>query len=344
MVADAAIDSLGMREHILGRPERVLRILDAIGEVEGLPSHESVANVVILGIGEAALAGDLVSAVAGPFMAVPVLVHRGADLPSFVGPDTLVVVLSASGGSDETIIAAEAAFESGASMLAITRIDGRLAELAASWRIPLVGLPVDVATRLALTPLVVAALVALEQIGLYPGARQWIASAAVQLARRRDQVGGADDVVRGIARTVGRTMPVIYGAGPVGAVAALRWKQQFNLSAKIPAFFNSVPELCHNEIAGWGQHGDVTRQVFTRIDLRHDDEHPHDHERFERVADLTLEVVADVVRVDAAGEGTLAQLVDLVFIGDLVAVELALAEGVDPGPTPAVDAVRAAIG
>ena len=28
-----------------------------------------------------------------------------------------------------------------------------------------------------------------------------------------------------------------------------------------------VPELCHNEICGWGQHGDVTRQVFTLVPL-----------------------------------------------------------------------------
>ena len=52
----------------------------------------------------------------------------------------------------------------------------------------------------------------------------------------------------------------------VGAVAAMRWKCEVNENAKAPAFCNRLPELCHNEVAGWGQHGDVTRQVFTLVE------------------------------------------------------------------------------
>ena len=64
-------------------------------------------------------------------------------------------------------------------------------------------------------------------------------------------------------------------------MAATRWKTQVNENAKVPAFANAMPELCHNEICGWGQHGDLTRQVFQLVLLRHDDEHPQDTRRFE---------------------------------------------------------------
>src|SRR5690606_14937486 len=134
--------------------------------------------------------------------------------------------------------------------------DGHLAALAADWRTPVIELPADVTPRMELVPLAVTPLLALEQMGLFPGARAWLTSAAAQLARRRDAMVAGDDPARRIARTVGRTFPIVYGAGPIGAVAALRWKQQFNLTAKVPAFSNSIPELCHNEIAAWGQHGD----------------------------------------------------------------------------------------
>lgn len=333
-------DSLGLRDAINAGPERVRRILDTTPAVEGLPPTDRVANVVVIGMGEAALAGDLLRAVAGPFMPVPLVVHRGYELPSFVAPDTLVLALSVSGSTDETIAATEAAFEAGAHLVSVTRADGHLAELARSWQTPLVELPEDVGPRLEFVPLSVAALLALEQIGFYPGGREWVEGAANQLARRRDQLSRPDDVAATVARAIGRTIPLVYGAGPVGRVAAMRWKQQFNLTAKIPAFSSFVPELCHNEIAGWGQHGDVTRQVFTQIDLRHDDEHPKDTARFAQVDEITLEVVADIVTVDADGDGTLAQLLDLVLIGDLVAMEIAVREGIDPGPAPAVEAVR----
>jgi glucose/mannose-6-phosphate isomerase len=333
-------DSLDLRGHILRRPDVLNGIVAAGGSVDGLPDLGKVANVVVIGIGEAAVAGDLIATIAGPFMSVPLVVHRGYELPSFVGPDTFVIALSASGSTEETVEATEAAYEAGAALLSVTGRAGHLAELSEVWRTPVLALPEDLNPRFELVPLAVASFLALEQMGAFPGAREWIGLAVDQLERRRDEVLGGPDPAAAIARTIGRTFPVIYGAGPIGAVAALRWKHQFNLSAKVPAISSAIPDLCHNEIAGWGQHGDVTRQVFTRIDLRHDHEHPHDTERFERVAEMTLEVVGEVARLDAGGEGALAQLLDLMFVGDLCAVELALSQGVDPGPVPAVEALR----
>ncbi len=333
-------DSTGLRDALLRRPELVAGFVDPIAQIDGLPTREQISNIVVIGMGEAALAGDLVDAVAGPFTSVPIVVHRGYELPSFVAPDSLVIALSVSGTTDETIEATEAAYEAGAPLLSVTRADGHLAELVDAWGTPMVVLPDDVGPRLELVPLALASLLALEQIGFFPGGREWIAQAVEQLRRRRDQLAGPASPAATLARAIGRTLPVIYGAGPIGRVAAMRWKQQFNLAAKVPAFTSFVPELCHNEISGWGQHGDVTRQVFTQVNLRHAEEHPHDTARFDQVDALTLEVVAEILTVTAEGEGSLAQLLDLVYLGDLTAVELALAEGVDPGPAPAVEAVR----
>jgi glucose/mannose-6-phosphate isomerase len=125
----------------------------------------------------------------------------------------------------------------------------------------------------------------------------------------------------------------------LGGVAAQRWKNQVNENAKAPAFAATSPELCHNEICGWGQHGDMTRQVFTLVELRHDEEHPQESRRFELVRDIMAEVVHDVVEVRAAGEGPLAQLFDLTLVGDFVSLHLAAQEGIDPGPVPAKDEV-----
>ncbi len=139
-----------------------------------------------------------------------------------------------------------------------------------------------------------------------------------------------------IARRIGRTIPLIYGAQAVGAAAAVRWKNQVNENAKSPAFCSVYPELGHNELAGWGQLGDVTRQVLTLVNLRHDAEHPQVARRFAIVTEMLREVMADVIEVRASGEGDLAQLLDLSLIGDFVSLHLAAAEGVDPGPVPAL--------
>ena len=93
-------------------------------------------------------------------------------------------------------------------------------------------------------------------------------------------------------------------------------------------------------MAGWGQNGDATRQLITLVNLRHDAEHPQVGRRFDLVADVLREVVADIVEVRAAGEGDLAQLLDLALIGDFVSLHLAGHEGIDPGPIPVLDELK----
>jgi glucose/mannose-6-phosphate isomerase len=113
-----------------------------------------------------------------------------------------------------------------------------------------------------------------------------------------------------------------------------------NENAKSPAFYSVYPELGHNEVAGWGQHGDVTRQVLTLVNLRHDAEHPQVSRRFAIVTEMIREVMSDVIEVRAQGEGDLAQFFDLALIGDFVSLYLAASEGVDPGPVPVLEDLK----
>jgi glucose/mannose-6-phosphate isomerase len=191
---------------------------------------------------------------------------------------------------------------------------------------------------MAIPPLVV-----LEDIGLFTGASQWIEFAIEQLSSRRDRLMKPGSRAEQIAHALARTIPLVYGDTGIGGTAAMRWKTQVNENAKSPAFYAQHPELCHNEICGWGQHGDLTRQAISLVNLRHDFEHPQVSRRFELVAEILREVVAGVVDVRAEGEGQLAQLLDLVLVGDLVSVHLALLEGIDPGPIAVLEDLKEAL-
>ena len=143
------------------------------------------------------------------------------------------------------------------------------------------------------------------------------------------------------ARRIGRTIPLVHGAAGPSGVAAQRWKTQVNENAKAPAFFALQPELCHNEVAGWGQHGDLTRQAITLVTLRHPGEHPQIARRFSLVAELMEEVVAGIVEVRTDATGDMAALYDLVLIGDFCSLHMAAAEGIDPGPVPVLGELKA---
>ena len=70
--------------------------------------------------------------------------------------------------------------------------------------------------------------------------------------------------------------------------------------------------------------------------LRHAGEAPEHPAAFERLVPVLEESLGAVHVVEAEGTGPLAQLLDLAYLGDLVSLELALQEGLDPGPAPAL--------
>ncbi|MGH9076811.1 MAG: SIS domain-containing protein [Acidimicrobiales bacterium] len=332
------LDTVGMFGLAESLPEQAEQAVARARLVEGLPAAETVEQVVIVGMGGSGIAGDVLVAAAAPFLPVPVVVVKSYECPAFVGEGTLVFAVSCSGDTEETVQAASDAAVSGARMVVVTS-GGELARLAGSWGAPTVAVPSDIAQpRAALAALAMPPLVILEEIGLFRGAAHWITQAIDQLKRRRDALAldGDSSAAADLARRVGRTIPLIHGGGAIGTTAAQRWKTQVNENAKAPAFWAAQPELCHNEVCGWGQHGDVTRQVLTAVSLRHDAEHPQVGRRFELVGRLLAEVVADVVEVRAEGDGDLAQLFDLFLFGDYVSLWMAAHAGVDPGPVPAL--------
>jgi len=349
----AAVDSEAIFEATVALPEQMASAVvatkgaaaqlieagDDAGRGQGsrrTPGASWVQQVVVFGMGGSGIAGDILLATAGAVLPVPAAVVKSYECPPYVGEDTLVFAISASGDTEETIEATSEAALNGARVVAVTG-GGELARLAAGWGAPVIEVPADLPQpRTAVAAMSIPPLVVLEDLGLFRGARAWIADAVEHLSRRRDQMVAAGEAGEPatVARAIGRTWPLMQGGGLVGAAAAQRWKTQINENAKAPAFWSSQPELCHNEICGWGQHGDVSRQLLTLVQLRHDGEHPQVSRRFELIAEVMREVVADVIEVRAQGDGDLGQVFDLILTGDLVSWWLAVGEGVDPGPVP----------
>jgi glucose/mannose-6-phosphate isomerase len=335
------VDSLSMWEATTGLPEQLAAAVSATQSLGGLAVSAPITNVVVLGVGAGGLAGDVLAAVAGPEMAVPVLVVKSFELPAFVGPDSLVIAVSGTGDTTETVVATGSAYQAGATVVAITG-GGALGRLAEGEGSPLLAVPAGIPqARAALGAMVAPLLMVLEGLGLLVEVTPRLAATVELLSRRRDALASPGGPPEQVARRIGRTFPLVHGSpGPAG-VAAQRWKTQVNENAKSPALWSLQPELCHNEVAGWGQHGDVTRQVLTLVTLRHDGEHPQVARRFAVVEDVMLEIVGDVVPVRTEATEDIARFFDLALFGDLVSLHLAGREGVDPGPVPLVSEIEA---
>jgi glucose/mannose-6-phosphate isomerase len=334
-------DSLSFLDAVCGLPEQLAAAHEEAGgvHVARFPAAAGISNVVVMGMGGSGISGDVIAAAFNDELPVPVTVLKQYRVPAFVGPETLAFAVSYSGDTEETVSMASAAVACGARLIAISR-GGALQDLAAQHDGLHLPCPDGYLPRAAIGALVAPLAVALFRIGLAPGAHAQLVRAQEQLALRRDachpNVEGPANLAREIARRIGRTIPLVYGGGALGAVAAYRWKCDINENAKAPAYSNAYPELDHNEICAWGQHGDVTRQLLTLIELRHGFEHPKLPRRFDSTREIIEETLYQVISVEARGEGRLAQLLDLMYLGDWVSCYVALDNDVDPGPIDAI--------
>ena len=351
------LDTLGLWEAAAALPEQLPVALDTARDAfDALGPSDAAAlrAVAAFGLGTGGTACAAAAALTAGSLPLPFWLGSGPEVPAFVDAHTLVFAVSSSGGTEETLAAAAEAAARGARVVAVGGdADGALARLARgaalAWCPAVGGLGpgggrgagAAPRARAALGAVTVPVLVALSRIGLVPDCAMSVHAAAAALARRRDALVAPGGAAQELARGIGRTIPLVYGSSGVSAVAARWWKARVNLNAKTPAFAAVVPELTYDELAGWGQGGDVTRQTMSLVLLRHAGEGARAGDLFEAVRAASEEVMADVLEVRAEGDDNLSRFFDLALLGELVSLHLAAHEGVDPGPAPAVEEAHA---
>jgi glucose/mannose-6-phosphate isomerase len=216
------LDSVGMFDLAAALPDQVAAAAQLDADLDRLPGHDDIEHVVVLGMGGSGVGGEVVRAVAGPFLPVPLTIAKGYEAPSFASEGTLCFAVSFSGDTEETVEAAQAAAAAGAHIVALSR-GGQLGDLAAAWDAPHIVLPDLPMPRAGIGAVSIPMLLVLERVGLFPGAAQYVADAVDQLRRRRDELIVDGSVAHRLAAEIGRTIPLAYGGGAVGEVAAYRF-------------------------------------------------------------------------------------------------------------------------
>ena len=347
--APPGADTLGMAAAVEALPGQLEAALAsaagtnaAAGASKAPISDVPISHVLVMGMGGSGIAGDIVAALAAPLLSVPVAVAKGYECPAFAGPSTLAIAVSFSGNTEETLEAASAAHDAGAYVVAVTS-GGRLAELAREWDAPLYEVDGTIPMpRAAVGAISVAPLVALERAGLLSGVAGWVGAAVAQLQARRHAIAaepgqaigdGLDGLIAEVG--AGELLPIFYGGGAIGMVAAGRAKAQVNENAKLPAYASAMPELCHNELAGWDLAGRLAHgSPLAVIALRHQFEHPQIRRRYEYTQRVLsgARITVPYRELHADGSGPMAQLFDLIYQVDILSLRMAAAARRDPGP------------
>jgi glucose/mannose-6-phosphate isomerase len=326
------IDASDMLGRVRDLPRQLAQARRVAAGVELEARHRDVDLVLVLGMGGSAIGAELVAAVAGDRLRVPLIVHRDYGLPAWAGERTLVIAASHSGDTVETLSGtAEARRRS--LPLVVASTGGALGRQATSDGTPYLRYEAPGQPRAAIgfgLGLIHELLARAELLSAPDSLAPAVEGLEALLERNAPAVETDANLAKQLAWAIFGRIPIVYGAGTMTAVAH-RWKTQLNENAKAWAMFEPMPEANHNAIEGTFNPRELSDALYV-VEVREREEPEHIAARYRVVEELLGERATNRSVYWAEGPSPLARALDAVAMGDRVSVYLAILYQTVPTP------------
>lgn len=291
-----------------------------------------VKNVVILGMGSSGVAAEIAYNLALKSSSVPLVIVRDYDLPDFVDGTTLVIAVSYSGNTEETVIAFKKAEQKGAKLFAAST-GGDLGALSRKYQTPHFQIDYGAEPRAALGYLFSSVVGVMEKLGFMTIEKDEVKEAVLLAKSLQNKIKPESPAAQNYAKQlalkiVGRT-PIIFAPENLSGVAR-RWKGQLNENSKNAAYFEIIPECNHNALMGLKFPKDLYSKIIA-IFPQSKYQHPRNKLRQRiNLELLTKENIAYESVLMPAVSSPLSEILQLLLFGDYLSYYLALLNRVNP--------------
>lgn len=292
-------------------------------------STPAYKRILLCGMGGSHLAANVLQA-ADPEL--PLEIWSDYGLPTRIEPETLIIASSYSGNTEETLDAYNIARERGVPMIAIAT-GGTLLEAATRDEVPFIRLP---------------------STGIQPRSALGFALKALAFALNRTQIleecerlattlssEALENAGKQLAQSLQSHVPIVY-ASTANAALAQNWKIKLNETGKIPAFYNIIPELNHNEMTGYDVQSSSKALSANHafVFLRDAEDHPRNNKRFDVLKSLYQERGLAVYEYELHGATRLERLLSALLVGDWTALTIADTLGLESEQVPMVESFK----
>jgi glucose/mannose-6-phosphate isomerase len=334
------IDPSGMYDLIKSFPEQVEAALEIGGSAKLSLSLRRIRNIVLTGLGGSAIGGDIMRSYSLDQLKIPMQVNRSYTLPKYVNSNTLVVVSSYSGETEETLSAYIQAKKRGAQIIVISS-GGTIGKKAQRSSDNWIKIPAGLPPRAALGYSFFTLLAAFDKLDIIDVRVSEFNETLFLLRSLRDKYSNYENEPEPlrIARLMKDSLPIIYSASDRFDAINLRWRGQISENAKTVAYGNVLPEMNHNEIVGYATLEDILKRFFV-IFLRDTGDHPRVQTRFDLMKKIISGYCGSILEIHSRGRSLLARMFSLIYLGDWVSYYLAIEKGVDPTPVKNIDILK----
>lgn len=326
-------DQSNMRQVILDFPKQFKVGVEAAKNIKTSANRSLFSNIIICGMGGSALPGDVFVMINNHLLLtkLPVFIHQNYGLHPMTNKNSFVVCISYSGNTEETISAFKEARKKKLSIAAIAS-GGKLIELAKKNNVPFAQIAAGNQPRCALGYQFSALIKILSNFKLIKNLDKELFALEKNLAPHKLEKTGLS-----LAKKLKGKIPLVYSSEDNKCLARI-WKIKFNENSKIPSFYNSLPELNHNEMTGMGDcEIKEWRELFQVIFLSDKTDHPRIIKRMNILSEIFQKRNIKTNFVQIEGKNILDKIFNNNLIADWTSYYLAVSRNIDPTPVKLVE-------
>lgn len=281
----------------------------------------NIQNIIITGLGGSGIGGTILSEIVAGECPVPVSVNKDYFLPAYTGPNTLVVVCSYSGNTEETVQAMEIALEKKARVIAISS-GGKIAEMAKQAGCDLILIPGGMPPRACLGYSLTQLFFVFGHLYLIaPSFRESILKSIELMEKEKNFI---HEEAKRLTAFFYNKIPVLYACDGYNGVAT-RIRQQINENSKMLCWHHVLPEMNHNELVGWAENHPECAVLL----LRNTSDYSRTQARMEISKEVFNKYTPHVTELWSKGETMLQRSLYLIHLTDWVSCYLADKKQVD---------------
>jgi Bacterial phospho-glucose isomerase C-terminal SIS domain len=251
-------DPGGMLRQVASSAAQVRTALRACAEADlsAISSDTRPRAIVVAGSGGAGGAGfaaDALAGICGTGAPVQVIGVSGYQLPGWIGATDLVIAVSRSGHTAETLALAGEAARRGCDLVGVAAPSSPLQELVTRVRGAFIPVAAGGPARAMPWSLTVPLVVLAARLGIARVDDDAYEAAAVAMEDVSHQCRPSSESFvnpgKSLALDLVGHLPVIWGGSPLAAAAARRFASQLAANAKYPAIAGVLPEAGHDQVA-----------------------------------------------------------------------------------------------
>ncbi|MHA2175580.1 MAG: bifunctional phosphoglucose/phosphomannose isomerase [Candidatus Hodarchaeales archaeon] len=339
------LDTQNMFEMVFKWPELIQEVYSTdisipstieIGKYK-LKYKVQISHVMICGMGGSAVSGDYIKTYFEKSLTTPFTVQRNYYLPKYVDSSSLVIVISYSGNTEETISSLISAIKSGCPIVFIGT-GGKIGEFCSKTGIPFFKIPSGYQPRASFPLLLFPILKILKLMKIIQFKDSILTEIIEQLKTLRMafmvQQEGEKNYSKTIALKLFNKIPIIWSSH---LCVANRFKNQINENSKQLALAEELPEFNHNHIIGF--EGLSRDNPYIIVAYRFPSEHPNVSLRYE-ISKGIIENKVEIIELKIQNGDLLTQLVNATYIGDYISMYLAILNGKDPSTVESIDFLK----